>query len=163
MAILDCRTCGESFNTKFKMKKLGGYINECNDCALRSGDMKIKYVGRPGRSSKDSSITIMRTDLESARTQLREAANAFKAGFSIFQEGGILSEAGVGSLSEFRAGREAEGEQRRIDGSTSQFQDPALGAPINIFLEIDGEQISNVVARRSSLSLFWRSRSLAFS
>ena len=71
MAILDCRTCGESFNTKFKMKKLGGYINECNDCALRSGDMKIKYVGRPGRSSKDSSITIMRTDLESARTQLR--------------------------------------------------------------------------------------------
>ena len=73
-----CRTCGEDFNPKFKRKSLGGYIDECNDCAHTSGDAQTKYVGRPGLTNKDASVEIFRSNLQTVRAQLRrESAIGF--------------------------------------------------------------------------------------
>ena len=63
-----CRTCGGTFGTK-RIK--AGFIDQCDACSLRSRDHKKKYVGRPGATNKDASITIIKTDLDAARKQLR--------------------------------------------------------------------------------------------
>jgi hypothetical protein len=63
-----CRDCGDDFDKKTVK---AGFINQCDACSRKSGDLDIKYLGRQGSSNKSASIEVMRYDLENARRMIK--------------------------------------------------------------------------------------------
>lgn len=85
-----CRDCGKPFEKKTVK---AGYINQCNSCSLKSGDANKKYLGRPGLTNKDGSITIFRTDLPFVKAVIRrENAIGPTANLNISSPGQIAAQ-----------------------------------------------------------------------
>jgi hypothetical protein len=77
--VRECAVCGEEYDPSRKRK--GGYIQHCDDC---SEEKVEKYLGRPGLTNKDASVTILRTDLQYWKEQLeRENAIGFGANLPV--------------------------------------------------------------------------------
>ena len=75
MALVKCRTCGKRFNPKEKKVK-AGYINQCRDCSIASGDLNRKYLGRSGAVHKGANIEIFRKDLKRVKAWLNREKGA---------------------------------------------------------------------------------------
>lgn len=69
-----CRDCGLWFDPQKKKTFVkAGYINQCVNCTINSGDAKDKYCGVHGRSNKGGDIFVVRNNPEEMRRSLKRA------------------------------------------------------------------------------------------
>jgi hypothetical protein len=80
-----CRDCEREFDTEHKKTiTRAGYINQCAECSVKSGDIGVKYLGRPGATLKGANIEIFRENLNWVRGVIKgENARGFTANISL--------------------------------------------------------------------------------